>query len=74
MQLFSIGVYEMNMDGTYKLDGSGLPILTYDNTDIQNFARVWTGFTRQTIWANLEFWYMKTILRNINHHADRSDI
>lgn len=35
MQLFSIGLYEMNMDGTQKLDGSGSPILSYDNTDIQ---------------------------------------
>lgn len=54
MQLFSIGVYELNMDGTNKLDDSGSPVLTYDNTDIQNFARAWTGFIRQPRRSNIE--------------------
>ena len=54
MQLFSIGLYELNMDGTKKLDGAGLPILTYDNADIQNFARAWTGFTLQNHRVNFE--------------------
>lgn len=44
MQLFSIGIYELNMDGTQKLDNAGAPMLTYDNTDIQNFARAWYVF------------------------------
>ncbi len=54
MQLFSIGLYQLNVDGTNKLDGSGNPILSYDNTDIQNFARAWTGFTRSRSRANIE--------------------
>lgn len=54
MQLFSIGIYELNIDGTRKLDSSGSPILAYDNTDIQNFARAWTGFIRQPRRSNIE--------------------
>ena len=54
MQLFSIGIYELNMDGTKKLSGSNAPILTYSNADIQNFARAWTGFVQQKSRANFE--------------------
>lgn len=54
MQLFTIGVYELNMDGTQKRDSSGSPISTYDNTDIQNFARAWTGFIMQLRRSNIE--------------------
>ena len=39
MQLFSIGLYELNSDGTTKLDNSNTAILSYKNSDIQNFAR-----------------------------------
>ena len=54
MQLFSMGLYQLNLDGTQKLDSSGNPIQSYDNSDIQNFARAWTGFTRAPQRANLE--------------------
>lgn len=43
MQLFSIGLFELNPDGTEKLDGQGQPIPTYDNRDIKELARVFTG-------------------------------
>jgi len=43
MQLFTIGLYELNLDGSYKLDGSGQPIETYDNFTIQEFGRAFTG-------------------------------
>lgn len=58
MQLFTIGVHRLNMDGTRLLDERGLPIPTYDNSDIQNFARAWTGFRRQNRRSNIEtyFW------------------
>ena len=39
MQLFSIGLYELNSDGTTKMDNSNTAILSYKNSDIQNFAR-----------------------------------
>lgn len=43
LQLFSIGLWELNPDGSRKLDGSGEPIPTYDNGDITELARVFTG-------------------------------
>ena len=43
MQLFTIGLYELNQDGTYIVDGNGARIPTYDNNDIKEFAKVFTG-------------------------------
>lgn len=43
MQLFTIGLYEMNRDGTYKLNGTGQRIPTYDNIDIREMAKIFTG-------------------------------
>ncbi len=43
MQLFTIGLFELNADGTRKLDRAGNPIPTYDNVDITNLAEVFTG-------------------------------
>ena len=45
MQLFTIGLYQLNDDGTQKLDGSGQPIATYSNTDVMGLAKVFTGFS-----------------------------
>jgi uncharacterized protein (DUF1800 family) len=42
-QLFTIGLYELNMDGTRKLDAQGLPIPTYDNDDIAEMSKIFTG-------------------------------
>lgn len=44
MQLFSIGLYELNLDGTLKLDAQGRPIETYTSADVSNLARVFTGY------------------------------
>ncbi len=43
MQLFSIGLWELNPDGSMKLDAANEPIPTYSNEDIQTLARVFTG-------------------------------
>jgi uncharacterized protein (DUF1800 family) len=45
MQLFSIGLYEMNPDGSYKYDANGDPIPTYTDDDIREFAKVFTGLS-----------------------------
>ena len=46
MQLFSIGVSELNQDGTLIFDAGGTPIPTYDQGDaIEGFAHVFTGWT-----------------------------
>jgi len=45
MQLFSIGLFELNPDGTRRLDASGQPIPTYGNREIRGLARVFTGMS-----------------------------
>ena len=44
MQLFTIGLYELNPDGTHRLDANNQPIETYGQSDITNLARVFTGY------------------------------
>ncbi len=44
MQLFTIGLYQLNIDGSLKLDALGKPVETYDNSDIQGLAKVFTGW------------------------------
>ena len=44
MQLFSIGLNELNPDGTLRLDAQGLPIPTYTQTTISETAKVFTGW------------------------------
>lgn len=43
MQLFSIGLYELNLDGSHKRDANNQSIATYENDTIQEFARAFTG-------------------------------
>jgi uncharacterized protein (DUF1800 family) len=45
MQLFSIGLFELRQDGSLVTDGSGRPIPTYDNDDITELAKVFTGLS-----------------------------
>lgn len=44
LQLFTIGLHQLNIDGTEILDIDDNPIPTYNQTDIENFARVFTGW------------------------------
>jgi uncharacterized protein (DUF1800 family) len=45
LQLFSIGLYELNIDGTLRLNGEGKPIETYTQESVTNLARVLTGWS-----------------------------
>ncbi len=45
MQLFSIGLVELEMDGTPQTNGQGQQIDTYDNEDITGLAKVFTGLS-----------------------------
>jgi uncharacterized protein (DUF1800 family) len=44
MQLFTIGLNQLNNDGTAKLDSAGKTIPTFTQDDVTNLARVFTGF------------------------------
>ena len=59
MQLFTIGLYQLNDDGTQKLSSTGQPIPTYSNLDVMGLAAVFTGFSwnipgndTDTAWSN----------------------
>ncbi|WP_155647636.1 DUF1800 family protein, partial [Erythrobacter donghaensis] len=43
MQLFTIGLFELNADGTLRMNG-GNPVETYTSADVSNLARVFTGY------------------------------
>jgi uncharacterized protein (DUF1800 family) len=45
LQLCSIGLYELNPDGSQKLDANGAPIPTYDQTAVIGFSAAFTGWT-----------------------------
>ncbi len=44
LQLFSIGLVQMETDGTVMLDENGVPIPTYDQQVVEAFAHVFTGW------------------------------
>jgi uncharacterized protein (DUF1800 family) len=48
MQLFTLGLSQLNADGTPKLDGSGNPIPTYTQDDVMALGRAFTGWTFPT--------------------------
>lgn len=51
LQLFSIGVHQLNIDGSLKKE-NGKPIDNYDQSIIEGFAKVFTGWN----FANLNRW------------------
>ncbi|HEX7158490.1 MAG TPA: DUF1800 family protein [Edaphobacter sp.] len=48
MQLFSMGLFLLNPDGTPQLDASGNMIPSYTEAQVQAFARAFTGWTYAT--------------------------
>ncbi len=47
MQLFSVGLWHLNPDGSRKLDASGKPIPTYGQEEISGMSKVFTGMSHQ---------------------------
>jgi uncharacterized protein (DUF1800 family) len=45
MQLFTVGLHELNPDGTIRLDPNGQPIPTYTQDTIAQTAKVFTGWS-----------------------------
>jgi uncharacterized protein (DUF1800 family) len=74
LQLFSIGTLWLNQDGTLMLDGQSNPIPTYDQSVIQGFAKVFTGwsYSGTVNWCGYPQtnapWYDPLIAFN-NHHS-----
>lgn len=45
LQLFNVGLFMLNIDGTYQRDSQGNLIPTYDQNVVNNFTKVFTGWT-----------------------------
>jgi len=48
LQLFSVGLAQLNPDGTPQVDGNGIPLPTYTQDTIIGFAHVFTGWAYPT--------------------------
>jgi uncharacterized protein (DUF1800 family) len=71
MQLFSVGLDQLNQDGTPILDAQGNRVPTYDQTTITNFARVFTGWNLAPLnppQAGVGNWISPMIVANENNH------
>jgi len=68
MQLFSIGLHQLNLDGTPILDATGNTISTYDINNIAEMAKIFTGLAAAQITdgtSNDNFFRTYTINKNI---------
>lgn len=45
LQLFSIGLAKLNLDGSQQLDGQGKPIPTYNEDVVKGFAKAFSGWS-----------------------------
>jgi uncharacterized protein (DUF1800 family) len=64
MQLFSIGLLELWDDGTLKLQNNGQPIATYDNDDIKELSKVFTGYSFALVQNSSANNYVPAIAQN----------
>ncbi|MGA8034918.1 MAG: DUF1800 family protein [Candidatus Acidiferrales bacterium] len=73
MQLFTIGTSMLNPDGSMQLDGSGNPIPTYSQAQVQEFALAYTGWTYPVTPGNTahtynpQYWIGPMVAVDSNH-------
>jgi len=74
MQLFTVGLWQLNPDGTRKLDNMGEPIPTYENAEITELARVFTGLWYDSEWGwGSGGWAEDHFMRPMVMHAEYHD-
>ena len=67
MQLFTIGLHRLNMDGTVVMSG-GVPVETYTPADVSGLARVFTGLTLDSSDGNTPDRYRRPLIVNTGTH------
>lgn len=61
MQLFTVGLVRLNLDGSVQKDAAGNGLPTYSQTDVENLARVFTGWgSAPTTHTGAEAWTYDT--------------
>ncbi|CAN5535511.1 hypothetical protein BH18VER1_BH18VER1_00660 [soil metagenome] len=75
LQLFSIGLYRLNLDGSLKLDAKGAPIPAYDQRAVMGLAAAFTGWhyaqPKPTRWKGVRPDYRRPMVAVPKQH-DRS--
>jgi uncharacterized protein (DUF1800 family) len=76
MQLFTIGLEELNLDGSAELDEDGNTIATYDQTQIEGFARVFTGWTfaQSETFNRKSYNYVKPMKAFGDYHSEKEKV
>jgi uncharacterized protein (DUF1800 family) len=80
LQLFSVGLFRLNQDGTTVLDGQGRPVPTYDQSVIEGLARVFTGWTyapmpgQTNTGRNPTYYLAPMVLFQANHDTNAKTI
>lgn len=68
MQLFTLGLYQLNADGSVKTDGSGKPLETYTQADVSGLARVFTGLTYASAGSTTPDRYRVPLVMQASNH------
>lgn len=69
LQLFSIGVNELNLDGTPKVDAQGVNIPSYSQTTVNEFTKLFTGWNlAPAIGSGIGNWRDPMVPRAGNNH------
>jgi uncharacterized protein (DUF1800 family) len=76
LQLFTIGLYKLNLDGSLTLDSQGFPIATYNQNAVIGLAAVFTGWnfaqTGTPVWNGAVPNYRDPMIPFANHHQTTS--
>ena len=73
LQLFSVGLFKLNPDGTTKTDAGGVPIPTYSQDTVEGFSFALSGWTyaprpgATSKWVNLKY-YLGDMVPFPDHH------
>lgn len=72
LQLFTIGQFRLNLDGTNQLDTGGQPIPTYGQDEVKGFAKAFTGWNFYQTGSNPSWQYPKpNWLRPMMSYSER---
>ena len=72
LQLFTVGPYLLNADGSVQTDSNGNPLPAYNNTVVDGVSRALTGWHLQPCTSSTAACQWEAPLQGLNAHHDRS--